>query len=55
MALIVVRHKLLGIHELKKVLYELAHLSSILGQYDTSPHEDSCVVSSAVKNEGVGE
>ena len=27
MALIVVRHKLLGIHELKKVLYELAYLA----------------------------
>ena len=55
MAVLLVRQKMLGIHELKKRLYDLGYLPSILGQDDTSPHEGSSVVSSAVKNEGVGE
>ena len=51
MAVLVVRQKLLGIHELKKALYDLGYLRSILGQDDTSPHEGSSVISGAVKND----
>ena len=54
MALLVVRHKLLGIHE-KKRLRDLGYLSSVLGQNDTGLHECSSVVSIAVKNEGIGD
>ena len=55
MAVVVVRQRLLRIHELKKGLYDLGYLCSILGQDYRSPHEGSSVVSRAVKNEGVGE
>ena len=49
--MLVVRQKLLGIHELKKALYDLGYLHSILGQDDTSPYEGSSVISGAVKND----
>ena len=51
MAVLMVRQKILGIHELKKGLYDLGYLPSILGQDDTSPHEGSSVISGAIKND----